>query len=261
VLEVLDQFLSGGSNLRYPCFKYTTEGLLFQEILVSRGISCSGCIGIDGGSSGSGGAASGGGIYNGSVEAISFTADSSTEITAVSPAESAGTVDITVTTPRGTSATSTGDQFTYVAPSTKITGDSYTPVNPMRLADTRCNASTQPSFCSRENIPSANSTLTTLGAGKTENVMVTGVDSIPISATAVVGNLTATDGAGDGYLTLYSGTRTPTTSNVNFTIGATDANMVASQLSSSGTVNIANGSGQSVNAVLDVSGWFGPTTS
>ncbi len=51
----------------------------------------------------------------GTVPAQSFTVDSSTEITAVSPAGS-GTVDVRVTTPVGTSASSAADQFTY-APS------------------------------------------------------------------------------------------------------------------------------------------------
>ena len=41
---------------------------------------------------------------------------SSTSVTATSPAGSAGTVDVTVTTPIGTSATSSADHFTYVAP-------------------------------------------------------------------------------------------------------------------------------------------------
>ena len=49
----------------------------------------------------------------GSTPAISFTVDSDTMISAVSPAGS-GTVDITVTTSAGTSATSSADQFTYV---------------------------------------------------------------------------------------------------------------------------------------------------
>jgi hypothetical protein len=51
----------------------------------------------------------------GTVPAQSFTVGSSTEITAVSPAGS-GTVDVRVTTPGGTSASSAADQFTY-APS------------------------------------------------------------------------------------------------------------------------------------------------
>ena len=44
------------------------------------------------------------------------TVNSATSITATSPAGSAGTVDVTVTTPNGTSATSAADHFTYVIP-------------------------------------------------------------------------------------------------------------------------------------------------
>ena len=49
----------------------------------------------------------------GTVAAASFTVDSSTTITATAPAEAAGTVNVTVTTPFGTSATSAADQFTF----------------------------------------------------------------------------------------------------------------------------------------------------
>src|SRR5208283_14619 len=45
--------------------------------------------------------------------ASSVTVVSATSITAVSPAGSAGTVDVTVTTPGGTSATLPADEFTY----------------------------------------------------------------------------------------------------------------------------------------------------
>jgi hypothetical protein len=51
----------------------------------------------------------------GSSAAASFTVDSATQITATSPAGSAGTVAVTVTSPLGTSATSSADEFTYVA--------------------------------------------------------------------------------------------------------------------------------------------------
>jgi len=44
-----------------------------------------------------------------------YTVVSATQITATSPAHSIGTVDITVTTPNGTSATSSADQYTYTA--------------------------------------------------------------------------------------------------------------------------------------------------
>ncbi len=105
--------------------------------------------------------------------------------------------------------------------------------------------------------------------GNPITVQVAGIDDIPTSATAFVGNLTATGGTGGGYLTVYSGSTAPTTtastatapttSDVNFTTGAAVANMVIGQLSSSGQVNIA--SSATVNAVLDVSGWFTSATS
>jgi IPT/TIG domain-containing protein len=50
----------------------------------------------------------------GTTIATSFTVDSDTQITAISPSVSRdGIVDVTVTTPGGTSATSSADQFTY----------------------------------------------------------------------------------------------------------------------------------------------------
>ena len=51
----------------------------------------------------------------GSTNATGYTINSATQITATSPAGSAGAVDITVTTAGGTSATSGADQFTYLA--------------------------------------------------------------------------------------------------------------------------------------------------
>ncbi len=54
-------------------------------------------------------------ITFGATAATGFTVNSPTQITATSPAGAAGTVDIRVTTPGGTSATSAADQFTYAA--------------------------------------------------------------------------------------------------------------------------------------------------
>jgi len=53
------------------------------------------------------------GVSFGSNAASSFTVDSDTQITAISPAGNSGPVDVTVTTPTGTSATGAADQFTY----------------------------------------------------------------------------------------------------------------------------------------------------
>jgi len=52
----------------------------------------------------------------GATAATGVGVNSATSLTAVAPAGAAGTVDITVTTAAGTSATAASDQFTYVAP-------------------------------------------------------------------------------------------------------------------------------------------------
>jgi len=57
----------------------------------------------------------------GSTAITGFTINSDNSITASSPAESAGTVDVTVASAGGTSATGSNLQFTYVAPPT-LTG-------------------------------------------------------------------------------------------------------------------------------------------
>ena len=49
----------------------------------------------------------------GSTSAASYTVNSATQITAISPVGSAGIVDITVTTPGGTSALVSGDKYDY----------------------------------------------------------------------------------------------------------------------------------------------------
>jgi hypothetical protein len=55
-------------------------------------------------------------VHFGSTAAASFTVKSATSITAVSPAGTSGYVDVTVTVPGGTSATSSADLFKYKPP-------------------------------------------------------------------------------------------------------------------------------------------------
>lgn len=60
----------------------------------------------------------------GATNASSFMVNSATQITATSPAGSTGTVHVTVTTPIGTTAISSSDQFTYIAiPEINVTGN------------------------------------------------------------------------------------------------------------------------------------------
>jgi DNA-binding beta-propeller fold protein YncE len=57
-------------------------------------------------------------VYFGGIPAPSYTVTSATSITATTPGDGAGIVDVTVTTPVGTSPTSAADQFIYEAPPT-----------------------------------------------------------------------------------------------------------------------------------------------
>jgi alpha-tubulin suppressor-like RCC1 family protein len=59
----------------------------------------------------------------GSEPATSFEVNSSTSITAVSPAQTAGTVNVTVTTPAGTSATSAASHFKLAPAVTAVSPD------------------------------------------------------------------------------------------------------------------------------------------
>src|SRR5262249_17232542 len=90
-------------------------------------------------------------VYFGGVAASSFTVNSDTSITATAPAETAGTVDLTVVTTGGTSATSASDHYTYNA-----TAPSVTAVSPNRgptaggtlvtVTGTNLNGATQVTF-------------------------------------------------------------------------------------------------------------------
>jgi hypothetical protein len=68
-------------------------------------------------------------VYFGSAVGT-IVSDSATQIVATSPADLPGTVDVTVTTAGGTSATSPADQFTYI-PVPVVTGVAPVPGGPM----------------------------------------------------------------------------------------------------------------------------------
>lgn len=57
-------------------------------------------------------------VYFGAVASSDVTVNSDTQITAVSPAEAVGTIDVTVVGTGGTSATSANDRFSYTAATT-----------------------------------------------------------------------------------------------------------------------------------------------
>jgi hypothetical protein len=65
-------------------------------------------------------------VHFGTVLSTSVIVNSNTQITSTVPAESAGTVDVTVTTAGGTSATSSADQFTFVSATAACTAAGLT---------------------------------------------------------------------------------------------------------------------------------------
>jgi len=167
----------------------------------------------------------------GTLAAASFTVNSDSSITAVSPAEPAGTVDITVTTANGTSATSAADQFTF-------TGGVYHAMAPSRLLDTRTSGQR-------------------LAAGGSLNLTVTG-GNVPNNASAVVLNVTVTNTFAPGFLTVYpAGVTRPLASNLNWAAGQTVPNLVVVGVGTNGQVTIFSNSATDV--VVDIEG-YDPTS-
>ncbi len=86
-----------------------------------------------------------------------------------------------------------------------------------------------------------------------------GVCGVSSTAIAVSVNLTVTQPAVQGHLTLYPGDAAgpPFVSNLNFTPGVTRANNAVVLLATNGgTISVKNGSAGSVHLVLDVNGYF-----
>ena len=80
---------------------------------------------------------------------------------------------------------------------------------------------------------------------------------MPDTALAVALNITAVDGEGPGFLTIFpDGGPQPGTSSVNFAAGAASPNSVVTKVGTGGRVRIFASSG--VDVIVDIFGWFGP---
>ena len=93
-----------------------------------------------------------------------------------------------------------------------------------------------------------------VGPGAFVEVQVAGRGGVPADATGAVLNVTATDGTGTGYVTVWpcSGPP-PNSSTVNFVAGAPRANASISMLSSDGTVCLVVQEA-SAQLIVDVNG-------
>jgi len=138
----------------------------------------------------------------------------------------------------------------------------YVPLStPVRICDTRPK---NPSTLSAPNIQcnGSGNAGETLPPNGSLNVQVAGVarlDGIPAGATAAVFNVTVTNPAQAGYLTVFpEGSSQPGASNVNYQAGQTKSNRVVVPLSVGGAKpgQITIFSSASADVIVDVSGYY-----
>ena len=98
-----------------------------------------------------------------STPAASYAFISDTSISAIAPAGTAGTIDVTVTNPNGTSTTSTADQYTY------------TPVTTATTATPTATATTSPTTTATTAIPVINGTFSITSVPSYANVYIDSV--------------------------------------------------------------------------------------
>jgi hypothetical protein len=182
----------------------------------------------------------------GTVAAISYSVISPVEISAVVPANSAGRVDVTVTTASGTSTVNENDGYIYES------AGGFTPVNPVRVCDTRVNATDPATYAGDTLGP---------GASLTIGIMNANGDNVPANATAVVVNVTVIHPTSYGYLVVWpNGVVMPDTSTINFLPGQDAiANMAEIPIGQNGEINIYNAFGNT-DVAVDVFGYVAPST-
>jgi len=126
---------------------------------------------------------------------------------------------------------------------------------PVRICDTRAG---NPSMLVSAPVNQCNgpsNTGTTLGAGGTRSVQVTGIGGIPAGAIGAVLNVTVANPGAPGYLTAYpQGGAAPTASNLDYGAGQVTANRVIVPLSASGYIAVY--SSARADVIVDVSGYY-----
>jgi hypothetical protein len=165
------------------------------------------------------------------------------------PAVAAGTVDITVVTPGGTSNVGVPDQYTFVAKG------AYSAVPPFRICDTR-----PPGHGIAANQCDGAGKGTLVPGRETITVQITG-SQVPSGAQAVVVNISAINhGSGSTFITAYpAGGSQPLAANINLAGGKVESNLVIVQLSSGGQINLFNSVG-SADVIVDLEGYFSTTS-
>jgi hypothetical protein len=81
----------------------------------------------------------------------------------------------------------------------------------------------------------------------------------PAGASGAVLNVAVASPTADGYVTLWPSGKRPLSSTINFAAGQTVANRVVTGIAADRSVQVFNSSG-STRVVIDVTGWFGPSS-
>ncbi|MFJ6622634.1 hypothetical protein ACIQOW_34265 [Kitasatospora sp. NPDC091335] len=124
-----------------------------------------------------------------------------------------------------------------------VDGSEFTPHSPTRLLDTRDGTGAAAAGA--------------VAPYATTRVRIAGNGDIPAGVTAVALNITATNTTVDGHVIAFaSGTKQPTTSNVNFVAGQTVPTLAIVPVGEDGYVELANRSGGPVDLIADVTGYF-----
>ncbi|WP_020119291.1 PKD domain-containing protein [Streptomyces canus] len=133
-----------------------------------------------------------------------------------------------------------GRTFTDTTPTT--VGPSYVATDPRRILDTRKGTGA----ADRQ-----------VGPAGVVRLKVLGVGGVPASGvTAVTLNVTDTDATASSYVTVYpDGTSRPTASDLDFTAGRTNPNLVTVRVGAGGYVDLYNAHGH-VDLIADIQGYF-----
>ncbi len=186
-------------------------------------------------------------VYFGSLAATSYVLNSPTSITAYSPAEAAGVVDVAVQTPGGTSAVSSADKFTFVIPppvvaSLNVTSGLTTGGTTITLTGSNFTGATAVSFGG-----TAAAAFTVVNATTITAVTPAMSNAGTVDVTVATGGGTSSTSLGDQFTFLLPA---PTVTSLSTTTGSTQAGTTVNII---GT-NFANVIGVSFGSVA--AGYF-----
>ena len=129
----------------------------------------------------------------------------------------------------------------YYLAGTAVSAGTFIPASPYRLADSR-NGDLGGRFT----------------AHAARKLLVDGSYALPPNGvSAVVANVTVVNPSAAGYLAVYAdGGAVPTSSNLNFTAGQTVANTVVAPVGADGKIVLLNGTGGTLQVIVDISGYY-----